>query len=864
MENRNIYGWNMLDSYSEGQAIYGRDHEISSINDSIQYNIQTFLYGKSGIGKTSLIQAGLFPELRKANFFPVVIRLSFYKGEPLRDVVKRLIQEEAIKENVEVNKVKLKYSTIDGSDVSKSPLYEYFAKMSFTDYEGTPYVPVLIFDQFEETINNEENWQSTVDFLKDDLYDLMDSSFVIVGNCHEYTNYRIVFSMREDYLYCLEDIIDKYSLWELRYNRFRVKALNDENAAKVIKLTSGKSGLESGNEDIIVDTIIKIVKINSGTRFTEINTALLSLICSLLSMNSTDGCIRYNDLRMINSYLKSYYDNICDHIGERATRYLEKQLLTKDGRRSSIDETEALNSNKITKKQLDYLIEKHLLRRIKIDSTSTRYEYIHDLFAKMVYKKKISFNKTFFLPDYKSISGRINRHSFAKCFFINLLICSIISINLFAYHSYFFHHNLNIIKVVKEGYLCQIIYMCFLGTSFSLLPLFIKRLHDTGHSGLILMTVPISIFFINIQHFSPVFNNCSWIINLIGIVVLLSLFLNFFFKPSSNSKTRYKISSKFEAFYNGTITNNKDFIKFITAEFVFLIICCWFVDLFYYTCWNTNHIEWKPIKLPLYYLSIFNSNIVVPSAVSIFPLALCFSPALNARIRSFGYSYWLAFIPYFNVILLLEGLLPNSFLQRMKLLRINNVNVKNENSIYIDLITDLSPVIYTKAKSSMYSSHSILTMVLIPFYALLKLSDQRVKPGERALLLGILYVKNAITLLYLLILVYLDVFQNLPEIIDVLSIIFFIWETAFSIIIFGLLCRESSLLESCIIKVIRSNPNLSINQIADYIAYRPINVEKIINKLLKKGQVEREVINGNIKWIVKEKYGTHNKSQGND
>lgn len=367
------------------------------------------------------------------------------------------------------------------------------------------------------------------------------------------------------------------------------------------------------------------------------------------------------------------------------------------------------------------------------------------------------------------------------------------------------------------------------------------------------MTVPISIFFINIQHFSPVFNNCSWIINLIGIVVLLSLFLNFFFKPSSNSKTRYKISSKFEAFYNGTITNNKDFIKFITAEFVFLIICCWFVDLFYYTCWNTNHIEWKPLKLPLYFLSIFNLNIVVPSAVSIFPLALCFSPALNARIRSFGYSYWLAFIPYFNVILLLEGLLPNSFLQRMKLLRVNNVNVNNSNSLYIDIITDISPVIYRNPLKSIYNLRSILAIAFIPFYALLKLFDQRTKPGERFLIYCILGLRNCIALLLLLYLDF-DIIQKLPEII---SVLLFIWEVALIILTYGLCLREGYLLKKRIIKVMQSNPNFSINQIADYIAFSAIDVEKVVNKLLKKGQIEREVINGHIKWVVKEKSGTN-------
>ena len=99
MEEVKTNGWNMLDSYKEGQAIYGRDEEIESISESILYNVQTFVYGKSGIGKTSLLQAGIFPVLRKNHYFPVIIRLAFYEREKLTSVVKKLVLEEVKTEN---------------------------------------------------------------------------------------------------------------------------------------------------------------------------------------------------------------------------------------------------------------------------------------------------------------------------------------------------------------------------------------------------------------------------------------------------------------------------------------------------------------------------------------------------------------------------------------------------------------------------------------------------------------------------------------------------------------------------------------------------------------------------------------------
>ena len=72
--------WIGLASYDEkkiadGYAFCGRStatHELFSLVDN---NLFVTMYGKSGIGKSSLLQAGLFPKLRRNCYFPVYIRL---------------------------------------------------------------------------------------------------------------------------------------------------------------------------------------------------------------------------------------------------------------------------------------------------------------------------------------------------------------------------------------------------------------------------------------------------------------------------------------------------------------------------------------------------------------------------------------------------------------------------------------------------------------------------------------------------------------------------------------------------------------------------------------------------------------------
>ena len=53
----------------------------------------TVLYGKSGLGKTSLLQAGLYPLLRAEHYFPVHLRLDYAPAAtlpPLEQAMQKL------------------------------------------------------------------------------------------------------------------------------------------------------------------------------------------------------------------------------------------------------------------------------------------------------------------------------------------------------------------------------------------------------------------------------------------------------------------------------------------------------------------------------------------------------------------------------------------------------------------------------------------------------------------------------------------------------------------------------------------------------------------------------------------------------
>src|SRR5262245_44680364 len=65
--------WPGLAAYGEASAKYfhGRDEEATELLRLIRLAPLAVLYAKSGLGKSSLLQAGLFPMLRDEHYLPI-------------------------------------------------------------------------------------------------------------------------------------------------------------------------------------------------------------------------------------------------------------------------------------------------------------------------------------------------------------------------------------------------------------------------------------------------------------------------------------------------------------------------------------------------------------------------------------------------------------------------------------------------------------------------------------------------------------------------------------------------------------------------------------------------------------------------
>ena len=142
--------WKGLDFYNEGEILYGRNVEIQSLSQYIFNNTQTVLYGRSGIGKSSILYAGIFPKARLEGMMPVSIRLKHDDVDNYIWQIRAAIKNSGIK-------MKSILPTINGHD--KETLWEFMHRHNFYKENGQPCVPLLVFDQFEEifTLQKHEN-----------------------------------------------------------------------------------------------------------------------------------------------------------------------------------------------------------------------------------------------------------------------------------------------------------------------------------------------------------------------------------------------------------------------------------------------------------------------------------------------------------------------------------------------------------------------------------------------------------------------------------------------------------------------------------------------------------------------------------
>lgn len=422
--------WKGLDFYNEGEILYGRNVEIQSLSQYIFNNTQTVLYGRSGIGKSSILYAGIFPKARLEGMMPVSIRLKHDDVDNYIWQIRAAIKNSGIK-------MKSILPTINGHD--KETLWEFMHRHNFYKENGQPCVPLLVFDQFEEIFTLQKHENKKRDFFNQLGHLLNDvkpdyvteyekknrqlqseeqETKVISSGAFkgmnlklsirradvneqnvswyiEHPKYHIVFAMREDYLSSLELYASNIPV--MKDNRFGLLPINEEQAADIIRLPC--KGLV---EDEVAELIIQQVTERKDFRLDgkpeiEVDAAILSLFLSRLYVkkNDTEQQItselvnKYSGHIIHDFYIDSIKSNEEENevISENTIFLLENRLLTHEGRRNNVSRNDLIVQG-ITAEELYVLIDKRKLLRQFNHGNDSRIEYIHDILCPVVKERK--------------------------------------------------------------------------------------------------------------------------------------------------------------------------------------------------------------------------------------------------------------------------------------------------------------------------------------------------------------------------------------------------------------------------------------------------------------------------------------------
>lgn len=383
--NKTSNPWAGLAPYEEPSNLNpllfcGRDVESFDLFKLVNDNFFVTIYGKSGIGKTSLLKAGVFPRLRKELYTPIYIRLGTIEDNVcFQDVIIKQIENAIGIDNIEF--IDIVPNIIDKNNLKY--LWTYFAQHKFKLPNGDITFPVIVFDQFEELLLK-QNAKEKVNTLLKQINFLIDESHAL-DDFEDYSydfNFRFVVSIREDDLFRLEDTLDNNYLTEMKRCRYRLRSLSEQGANDVV-LLPGANYFSPNDIDSIIPTIINIAR---NKKDGSINTNILSLVCNRIFVEFSHTNDQYIRPSLVDTFIKEdpfekFYNEATQGFSNKEKAFIEDNFVDSSGRRNSVSENDFLKHVKNGTLLLEG--NRKILQRISTSSDGSTYriELIHDSFC---------------------------------------------------------------------------------------------------------------------------------------------------------------------------------------------------------------------------------------------------------------------------------------------------------------------------------------------------------------------------------------------------------------------------------------------------------------------------------------------------
>ncbi len=400
---------------NQNSIFFGRETETMELFNLVSLEKVLVFFGKSGLGKSSLLNAGLSPLLEENGYLP--IRIRFCSGnrdnESKKDDDTNLLLRDFI----------VAFRGFDNThailfDKEKAQVWEHVKSAPFNDKECNHRIPVFIFDQFEEFFYHPVHHQQ--EFLKQ-LSEIVHeqpprrvlewitnipaaSRTPAQMQWYQQPPVKIIFALRSDKLALMQSIVP-YINTVLR-NRYELKALTREQAASAITepaikdMGDGYTPPFRFNPATLKEIITELGQQSSN----EIESSQLQMVCNYIEQRvriRQDAEEGIQDIEVDNTIINphtdiiairnNFYENQLLRITDLADRLLARKVIEDEmvieGQRASLLEKQLIQELQ-GKKELIQLLQQARLIRDENTNRGLTYEVSHDTLIAPIEKSK--------------------------------------------------------------------------------------------------------------------------------------------------------------------------------------------------------------------------------------------------------------------------------------------------------------------------------------------------------------------------------------------------------------------------------------------------------------------------------------------
>lgn len=408
--------------YTQEDIFKGREKDTQRLYRLVKLEQIVVLQGKSGIGKSSLINAGFLPIVDKDKVYePIVIRFKDRNSDtenselplsPTEITGKAIRKDRAIQETF-----------VDKIIENEKSLWHDVKELQVCNPDKRGFL--LLFDQFEELFSYGE--KEILEFKKNiaealnvgvpqRYWDILDKSAQegkdLLSNeelslFHNKPNLTLVFIIRYDKLHLLNNLVDY--LPNILKCCYELKPLTEAGAKDAITLPAAIEATDRFTSkpfqftDSAIQKIINFLTLNHDD---EIDTTHLQIICNKIEeqqIKNYEKVLDTNDLGELQKIIDNYYDDRIESIGDpkeqkSAKRLIEDKLVYVSDRTVRISLFEGIIIDFFQEKKIEHpkeLLSKLVKSRlIRAESTEggVYYELSHDRLIKTVVKEKMKYD----------------------------------------------------------------------------------------------------------------------------------------------------------------------------------------------------------------------------------------------------------------------------------------------------------------------------------------------------------------------------------------------------------------------------------------------------------------------------------------